>query len=346
MNIGDITKALSEYDGEELTFMEVCGTHTAAISENGIPSLLSDKIKLISGPGCPVCVTVAEYIDRLCDLSLEENTCVVTFGDLIRVPGKSSSLQEAKSKGGRIHMVYSPFEILELAEKEKETVFIFAAVGFETTTPIYAVLIDKIVQSNIKNIKFLTALKTMPRAIKSLCESGSKIDGFIAPGNVSVITGADEFIPLAEKYGIPFAVCGFKGQELLAGIYALTKLKGQGKVVNLYKYAVTDKGNLQAKELVSRYFEPCDGYWRGMGEIKGSGMAIREEFSYLDAGSKELKEDSLRNKACRCGEVITGFVSPCQCPLFGKICTPENPQGACMVSNEGSCFHYYINNRG
>ena len=346
MNITDITEFLSNYDGEELSFMEVCGTHTAAISENGIPSILSNKIKLISGPGCPVCVTVADYIDRLCALALEDNTCVVTFGDLIRVPGSSSALQETKSKGGQIRMVYSPFEIIDLAEKDTDTTYVFAAVGFETTTPIYAVLLEKIIEEDIKNIRLLTALKTMPAAIDTLCQMGGKIDGFIAPGHVSVITGANEFKPLAEKYNLPFVVSGFKGEELLASIYALVKLKGQGKVLNLYKSAVTDTGNEKAKALVNKYFEPCDAVWRGIGKINNSGMALKKEYAFYDAGSRELIHDNVKNKKCRCGEVITGFSSPCDCPLFAKACTPENPQGACMVSNEGACFHYYINNRG
>ncbi|MCH5320520.1 MAG: hydrogenase formation protein HypD [Eubacterium sp.] len=346
MNIKDITEFLSTYDGDTLTFMEVCGTHTASISENGIPSLLSNKIRLISGPGCPVCVTVASYIDKLCELALEENTCVVTFGDLIRVPGSTSSLQEAKSKGGHIEMVYSPFEIIDLAKKDCNTTFIFAAVGFETTTPIYAVLLDKIIEENIKNIKLLTALKTMPPAIDTLCKMDNKIDGFIAPGHVSVITGANEFKPLAEKYDLPFVVSGFKGEELLGAIYALVKLRNQGKVLNLYKSAVTDNGNEKAKALVSKYFEPCDAAWRGIGQIKNSGMALKKEYLVYDSGSRELTQDNIKNKGCRCGEVITGFISPCECPLFRKVCTPENPQGACMVSNEGACFHYFINNRG
>lgn len=346
MNIEEIKKYLIEYDGEPLSFMEVCGTHTAAISENGIPSLLSDKIKLISGPGCPVCVTASSYIDRLCELSLEPDTCVVSFGDLIRVPSSSTSLQESKGKGGNVKMIYSPFEIIELAKAQPEVTFVFAAVGFETTTPIYALLLEKIIDEGIKNIKLLTALKTMPMAIDSICKMGNKLDGFIAPGNVSVITGAKLFEDLAKKHQLPFVVSGFSGEELLATVYALTKLKGQGKVLNLYKSAVTDEGNTKAKELVNKYFEPYNAYWRGIGEIENSGMALKKEYAVYDAGSRELKEDILKNKACRCAEVITGFTSPKQCPLFKKVCTPQNPQGACMVSNEGSCFHYFINDRG
>ena len=345
MNLQDITKFLSEYDGEPLSFMEVCGTHTAAISEAGIPSLLSDKIKLISGPGCPVCVTVASYIDKLCELSLKDSTCVVTFGDMIRVPGAEMSLQQAKSSGGRVEMVYSPFEIISMAQADTSTTFVFAAVGFETTTPIYAVLLDKIISMGIKNIRLLTALKTMPNAINALCKMGCRVDGFIAPGHVSVITGANAFESLAKKYSMPFVVSGFKAEELLASIYALVKLRGQGKVLNLYKSAVDEQGNKTAQALVSKYFESADTSWRGMGIIKNSGIVLKEEYKCFDAGSSALISDSALNKGCCCGEVITGFKSPAQCPLFKKICTPENPQGACMVSAEGSCFHYFINNR-
>lgn len=346
MNIDDIKKVLTEYDGEPLALMEVCGTHTAAISKSGIPSLLSEKIKLVSGPGCPVCVTAAQYIDKLCELSLESNTCVVTFGDLIRVPGSAASLQETQAKGGSIKMIYSPFEILELAKNNPSTLYVFAAVGFETTTPIYAVLLEKIIAGGIKNIKLLTALKTMPAAIDSLCRSENKIDGFIAPGNVSVITGSNEFKPLAVKYKLPFAVSGFSAEELLAAIYALIKLKNQGTVINLYKQAVTENGNPRAKKIVSRYFEPCDAYWRGMGNIKNSGLSLKSEYFEYDAGSSNLTKDFFRNSNCKCAEIITGAAAPNECPLFGKICTPEKPQGACMVSNEGSCFNYYINSRG
>jgi hydrogenase expression/formation protein HypD len=243
-------------------------------------------------------------------------------------------------------MVYSPFEIVQLAKSSPNTTFIFAAVGFETTTPIYAVLMDKIIEDNITNIKLLTALKTMPAAIDSLCKMGRKIDGFIAPGHVSVITGANIFKPLAKRYNMPFVVSGFNGTELLATIYSLVKLKGKGTVLNLYKSAVTDNGNEKAKELVSKYFEPCNAVWRGIGEIENSGMVLKSQYTKYDAGSKQLTNDNVKNKNCKCGQVITGFASPHDCPLFGKVCTPENPQGACMVSNEGSCFHYYINNRG
>lgn len=344
MNINDVIKALKEYDGEEITLMEVCGTHTASISENAIPSLISDKIHLISGPGCPVCVTVSDYVDKLIELALDGNV-IVTFGDMIRVPGSKKALKDIKFEGGDIRMVYSPTETIELAKAEPNKNFVFAAVGFETTTPIFALLLDEIIKQKIENVQLLTALKTMPNVIATLCKSDNKIDGFIAPGHVAVITGSNAFVPLAEKYSLPFAVSGFEAEEILASIYALIKLRKQGKVINLYKSAVTSEKNEKAFEIVHKYFEEYDAPWRGLGNIKGSGMALKNEFAKYDAGSRELTNDYSYQKGCLCGEIISGNKKPTDCPLYNKICTPENPKGACMVSNEGTCHNYITNNR-
>ena len=344
MDIRDILNFLKDYDGEEMTIMEVCGTHTASIAENAIPSLISDKIKLISGPGCPVCVTVSDYVDRLIELALKGKV-IVTFGDMIRVPGSRAALKDIKSQGADIRMVYSPTEIIDFALAEPEKDFVFAAVGFETTTPIYALLIDELIEKGIRNVWILTALKTMPQVIKVLCESDSKIDGFLAPGHVAVITGSEVFTPIAERYSKPFAVSGFEAQEILASIYALIKLRGQGKVVNLYKKAVSRLPNDKASEIVGKYFEVCDASWRGLGIIEGSGLVLKKKYSCFDAGSRELINDYSHNNGCSCGEIITGKKRPSQCRLYGKICTPEHPIGACMVSNEGACFNYITNNR-
>lgn len=344
MNINDVIKALKEYNGEEITLMEVCGTHTASISENAIPSIISDKIHLISGPGCPVCVTVSDYVDKLIELALDGNV-IVTFGDMIRVPGSKKALKDIKFEGADIRMVYSPTETIELAKAEPNKNFVFAAVGFETTTPIYALLLDEIIKQKIENVQLLTALKTMPNVIAALCESDNKIDGFIAPGHVAVITGSNAFVPLAEKYSLPFAVSGFEAEEILASIYALIKLRRQGKVINLYKSAVTSERNEKAFEIVHKYFEEYDAPWRGLGIIKGSGMALKKEYAKYDAGSRELTNDYSYQKGCLCGEIISGNKKPSECPLYGKICTPENPKGACMVSNEGTCHNYITNNR-
>lgn len=344
MDINNVINYLKEYDGEDITLMEVCGTHTASISENAIQSIISDKIHLISGPGCPVCVTVSDYVDRLCELALSGNV-VVSFGDMLRVPGSKIALKDAKAMGADVRMVYSPMETISLAESEPEKEFVFASVGFETTTPVYALLIDEIIKKGIKNIKLLTALKTMPNVIKALCDKPNDIDGFIAPGHVAVITGSDAFNELAEKYKLPFVISGFKAEEILASIYALVKLKGQGKVMNLYKSVVHSEKNEKASSLVNKYFEPYDASWRGLGQINASGMALKPEYAQYDAGSRELINDISYQKGCKCGEIITGMKKPCNCPLYKTVCTPENPKGACMVSNEGTCFNYYINDR-
>lgn len=342
MKTTDLVATLTAYDGTPLTFMEVCGTHTAAISECGIPSLLPSSIRLISGPGCPVCVTVSAYIDRLIELATTPNTCVVSFGDLLRVKGSHSDLRS--TVGARVEMVYTPFKALELAENDPNTNFIFAAVGFETTAPIYALLVEQIVARGIGNLKLLTALKTMPAVIRTLSAKDNGIDGFIAPGHVATVTGSALFGELAKETGKPFAVAGFTAPSLLAAIFALTKSVGEGRVYNFYPSAVTEEGNTEALHCVERYFEPCVASWRGLGAISHSGLRLREEFAYLDAGSDALTEDHIP-AGCHCGEVIAGKCSPSTCPLFGTVCTPETPFGACMVSIEGACYHHYLNDR-
>lgn len=342
-NIDKIKSFLKDYDGKEIKIMEVCGSHTAAISHLGIRQMISPKIHLVSGPGCPVCVTPSAYVDRLIELAKTPGMCVVTFGDLIRVPGSHSSLSVAKGEGAQVKMVYSPLDIIELAEQNKEVTFIFAAVGFETTTPIYTILMDTIIQKKIENIRVLTALKTMPEAIDWLCGKGAPVDGFIAPGHVSVITGSKVFEPLAEKYHIPFGVAGFKGYEILVAIYGIIKNLNRGIVKNYYPSAVTEQGNAIAKNKVYQYFEPYDASWRGMGQIKNSGLVLRNEYSKYDMGSRVLVEDMKINKGCSCDKVLMGMIESKDCPLFGKVCTPLNPQGACMVSSEGSCYQHYIN---
>ena len=341
----DIVEELKNYDGEEIRLMEVCGTHTAAISENGIPSMLSPKIRLISGPGCPVCVTVTAVIDRLVELSLLPGTCVLTFGDLIRVKGTNRSLADARAEGARVQMVYSPMESIKIARENPDTNYVFAAIGFETTTPVYALLVEEAVKENISNLKLLTSLKTMPEVIRWVVTNGGGIDGFIAPGHVSAVTGGALFEELANELGIPFVVSGFEGKELLFTIYSLVKMKGRPGYKNLYKNVVTEEGNTKAKELVNKYFEPSDSSWRGMGKIPGSGMVLRPEYRKYDAGSIGLDEDHMP-AGCSCDKVLVGKIRPCECPLFGKSCTPDNAHGACMVSTEGSCYNYYISGRG
>lgn len=337
---------LATYDGPEMNIMEVCGSHTAAIAKNGIPGMLSDHIHLISGPGCPVCVTPSAYVDRLIELAKEPDTCVVTFGDLMRVPGSSmETLQTARGAGGQVEMVYSPMDILPLAQAHPKIQYVFAAVGFETTTPVYALLMDSLVKEHIENVRLLTALKTMPGVIDWLCSHGANVQGFIAPGHVSVVTGSDIFKPLAEKYSIPFGVAPFDGAGLLISIAGIVAAHGQGRVMNFYPSVVTPEGNTEAQKLIDQYFESSEAVWRGMGSIPGSGRFLREEYARYDAGSRGLDEDHAANPACRCGEVLMGRIKPMQCPLYGKVCTPLTPQGACMVSEEGNCHSYLVNHR-
>ncbi len=344
MEISEVVNFLKNYDGKPVRLMEVCGSHTHAIATHGIRDLLSDNIQLLSGPGCPVCVTPTAYIDKLIDISLEEGTTVVTFGDLLRVPGSEESLNEAKGRGGSVEMVYSPMDVLELAKKHPEKKYVFAAVGFETTAPVYTLLLDNAIAMGLDNIKILTALKTMPGAISYLCDNGAGIDGFIAPGHVSAVTGADYFNNLAEKYHIPFAVSGFGDRELVIAIYGLVKMivNDQPQVKNYYTSVVDSGQNEIIVSQLNKYFEPADVVWRGMGIIPGSGLLLKEEFNKFDAGSSGLDEDNKRNKACRCGEILMGKAKPSDCPLFGKVCTPMSPEGACMVSEEGSCFNAYL----
>lgn len=345
MNLDDVKKYLTTYDGPEMQIMEVCGSHTAAIAKNGIPSMLSPKIRLISGPGCPVCVTPTAYVDRAIELAETPDTCLVTFGDLIRVPGSRTSLSAAKGEGAHVEMVYSPLDTLHLAEKNPDTSFVFAAVGFETTAPAYALLMQQITERKLTNVRLLTAMKTMPPVIDALCRGGAPVQGFLAPGHVSVITGSRAFVPLAERYSIPFGVAGFTGEEILAAVYGIVRSYGRGRVMNFYPRVVTESGNVRAQELIWKYFEPCSAAWRGLGEIDGSGLVLRPEYASFDAGSRGLNDDSGANRACRCGDVLTGRIRPTDCPLFGKICTPMNPKGACMVSQEGSCFTWLSNGR-
>ncbi len=345
ITIEEIKTRLSSYDGPELRIMEVCGSHTEAIAKNGIPNMLSPKLHLLSGPGCPVCVTPSSYIDRLIELSREPDTVIVTFGDLIRVPGSGKSLSDVKGEGARVEMIYSPLDVVALAKEHPENKYIFAAVGFETTTPVYACLLEELEAERIGNVKLLTALKTMPAVIDHLMKNGAPIDGFIAPGHVSVVTGYGIFEPIAKKYKIPFGVSGFQGRELLIALYGILSYAGQGVVKNYYPAVVTREGNERAQTLCNRYFEDTDAVWRGMGKVQASGKILKQEYRKYDAGSEGLEADEKKNKACRCDEILMGKKKPQDCPLFGKICTPLSPQGACMVSTEGSCFSYFANGR-
>lgn len=345
ITVDEMSRYIKKYSGRPLTFMEVCGSHTAAIAKYGIKSLLSDRIRLVSGPGCPVCVTPSSYIDRLIELAGKPDTCVATFGDLLRVPGSTQSLSEAKGMGAKTAMVYSPMNLLGMAKEHPDITYVFAAVGFETTAPVYTLLIEEAQKEKIGNIRLLTSLKTMPAVIGWLLEQGTKLDGFLAPGHVCAVTGSSYFDELAFRYQMPFAVSGFKDTELVTAIYGLVRMaeKKECLVKNFYPSVVEQGGNTVALEKMRQYFEPCSAVWRGMGCIENSGLLLNEKYQSFDAGSKGLDEDKKRNDGCRCGEILTGRLEPRECPLFGTVCHPGEPQGACMVSYEGSCYQNFVN---
>lgn len=341
----EIAAFLKSYDGPAVSVMEVCGTHTAQIVRAGIPSMLSDRIRLVSGPGCPVCVTVTAYIDRLIELAQTPETTVLTFGDLMRVPGSMGSLADAKAKGASADYVYAPMEVIRRALEEPGRQFVFAAVGFETTAPVYAMLLARLEEEGIKNVRLLTSLKTMPQAIRRVAGGNkTKIDAFLAPGHVCAVTGTGEYEALAGELGLPFVVSGFSGEELLCAIYAAVRLYGRGEMRNLYPAVVRPEGNPAALAAIEKCFEPGDAAWRGMGVIPASGLYLRGDYEKYDAGSRALTQDQAP-EGCRCGEVLTGAAAPSDCPMYGGHCTPEHPYGACMVSVEGSCFSAYTGGR-
>lgn len=337
MDLKQAAKWLASYDGSELRLMEVCGTHTSALYRSGLRQLLPEKIKMLSGPGCPVCVTPTEYIDKLVEYAMRPGYKVMTFGDMLSVPGSRMSLAEARALGGNADYFYDPYDIIKMAEENPDTVFVPAAVGFETTAPVWALLIEEITQRKINNIKTLTALKTMPAVLDYLCNAGG-IDGFLCPGHVAVITGGEYFREFVDNYGETMVIGGFSKEQLLLAMVRLV-LESAAKKAGLwneYREVVTPEGNKAAVELIERYFEPGDTAWRGLGVIEDSGLYLKKEYEYLDAGSFGLNEDKMA-KGCRCGEIVLGKAAPPECPFFGTHCTPDHPVGACMVSSEGAC---------
>ena len=340
MEINEIIDFLKKYDGREIKLMEVCGTHTSSIVRSGIRDIISAKIKLISGPGCPVCVTPAAYVDKCVEYAQKENHVLATFGDMMKVPGVSGSLSAAKGRGARVELMYSPFEIIEKAQKNTGTEYVVAAVGFETTAPAFAMLLEEAANRNIKNIRLLTALRTIAPALSWICENEKGIDGFICPGHVSVITGKAGYEKLCEKYNRPFAIAGFEPEHILACIYDLACSISGGRrpeVHNLYKSVVKDEGNKKAQEAIASCFEEGDAMWRGIGMVENSGLYLSGEYLRYDGGSFGLNEDGGGPVGCRCGDVITGRASPDECPMFGRECRPGNPVGPCMASSEGAC---------
>jgi hydrogenase expression/formation protein HypD len=307
--------------------------------------MLPDNIELLSGPGCPVCVTDRISVDRAIKLARIPGTIVTTYGDLIRVPGSSSSLNQEKAMGADIRIVYSTLEALAIAKENPHRPVIFLGIGFETTTPSSAVALWEASHQEIRNFYLLSMHKVMPPAMAALIDQGVNINGYIGPGHVTTIAGADMYASLVEKYGISVVVSGFEPVDLLQSVYLLVKMREEGRFGTeiQYKRAVTPEGNTKAKEMVARFFEPTTDSWRGLGPIPGSGMKIRDEYKSLDANLQfDLQVNPVPEPdGCICGEVLRGLKRPDQCSLFARVCTPANPIGACMVSGEGACQAYY-----
>lgn len=332
---------ITSYDGPKLKIMEVCGTHTHEIFKYGIRNILPENIELISGPGCPVCVTPISFIDEAVMLALEKGCTICTFGDLIRVPGSEMSLAGARAKGGKIQPVYTPTDASDYAKAHPQEEVVFLAVGFETTTPSACLSVRQAKEAGLTNYSILTANKTMTNAYRALKGSA---DAFLYPGHVNAITGASSCADLVEE-GINGVICGFTSKEIMAALaYTIVKLQeGKPFFKNCYPRVVTDEGSLSGRRIIEETMEETDSEWRGLGIIEGSGLKLRQEYEAYDARLKYSlpKIEGRSNPACRCGEVLQGKCKPKDCKVFGKGCTPQHPIGACMVSNEGTCAAYY-----
>ena len=332
---------IRSYDGPSLRVMEVCGTHTHEIFRLGIRGMLPPGIRLISGPGCPVCVTPVGYIDEAMLLALDRGCTVCTFGDLMRVPGTSGSLSTAHAQGARVQMVYSPLDAESYAEAHPDEQVVFLSVGFETTTPASCIAVRNAADRGLTNFSLLTANKTMDNAYRALKGSA---DAFLYPGHVSTMTGTAIYRELLGE-GVSGVVAGFTASELLAALAVIVRMSERGEpfFVNCYPRVVSDEGSVPARKIVSEMMEPVDSEWRGLGVIAGSGLRLKDEFASFDArGKYDVPAiEGRANPGCRCGQVLQGRIRPSECPLFGKACTPEHPVGACMVSSEGACSAFF-----
>ncbi|HPF00896.1 MAG TPA: hydrogenase formation protein HypD [Bacteroidales bacterium] len=334
---------------KDIVLMEVCGGHTWAIQKFGIPSLMPANVRLISGPGCPVCVTDRRFLDHAIALSRIPDVIITTYGDLIRVPGSTSSLAGEKSKGADVRIVYSVLDALKIAKENPTKKVVFLGVGFETTTPPSAAGLINAKKENLKNFFLLSSHKIMPPAMGALIDEGVAINGYIAPGHVSVITGTKIFEALPSKYHVGCVVCGFEPVDILQTIYMLIKQHEENdyKVEIQYRRAVTPEGNVKAQEAMQEVFSLRDEWWRGLGTLANSGLGVNEKYAEFDAErmiSVEV-EPTREDKGCICGEILKGLKKPNDCKLFGTACTTSNPVGACMVSHEGACNAYFRFNK-
>ena len=332
----------------ETRLMEVCGTHTMAIAKSGIRSMLPEKVKLLSGPGCPVCVTPPQVIDAVLELAMGPEITIATYGDMVRVPGSrpGDSLQRRRALGAKLLVVYSPVDAVEYAKENPDREVVFLGVGFETTAPGTAAAVLTAKEEKVKNFSVLSMLKTVEPALRALMKTEDfSVQGFLCPGHVGTIIGEKGFAFLPEEYQMPAVIAGFEPENILLSVYLLLRqiAEGRPRVENQYKRAVSPKGNVLAQNMIGRCLEPRADLWRGLGRIENSGLGFRAEFSDFDAEKKFSIRygEETGPSACRCGDVICGRISPSRCPMFGKRCTPEDPVGPCMVSSEGACAAAY-----
>lgn len=330
---------IQSYKGPDLKIMEVCGSHTDAIGKYGIRDILPKNVTLVSGPGCPVCVTDKKYMDTAIELCKRENVIICSFGDLIKVKGTGEKLV----LGENVRVVLSPFECIKTAMDNPDREVVFLSVGFETTTPITALTIKKAYENNIKNLSFFVSNKTMPGILHFLMDMKTDVNAFLFPGHVATIEGCEFYRNFCYEYNIKGTVCGFEPADILASVAFI--MYGEEKFKNLYTRFVKEKGNQMSKAAVNEVFEMCDTYLREIGTVKNAGLKIRNKYADFDVchkfGIDYSPIDQPKEKHCLCGEILLGRKTPKDCPLFGKACRPNDAVGPCMVSEEGTCATYY-----
>jgi len=335
----------AEEIGRHVRLMEVCGTHTHAIGRGGLRAVMPPNIELVSGPGCPVCVTSQRDVERMLLLAKQPGLTVCTFGDMIRVPGITSCLERERTSGADIRVVYSALDAFDLAKREPEREIVFLAVGFETTSPGVASVILQAHEKGLDNFSMYVSHKLILPAMEAVLSGESRIDGFLTPGHVSVILGAEAYEPISLKYSVPCVVTGFEPADVLEGIAMLLGFLARGEIGSFVQYtrAVRPGGNRRAWDTLMKAFDVTDGEWRGLGVIPESGLALKPAFRGFDAAQRYRvpEVDDVKLPGCRCGEVLKGLIHPPECPLFGNRCTPRTPLGPCMVSSEGSCAARY-----
>lgn len=344
--VGGLAERIRRRSRRPLRIMEVCGTHTVSIFRHGIRSLLPETITLLSGPGCPVCVTDTSEIDACIALARRPEVLVATFGDLLRVPGSRSSLERERAGGSEVRVVYSALDALELARRHPDREVVFLGIGFETTAPTVAAAVLAAQQARIANFSVLCLHKTVPPALAALTALGDvRIDALLLPGHVSVVIGRRAYLPFFEHARLPCAIAGFEPVDILQAVAAIVDQaeSGEPTVENAYRRAVAEEGNPAAQRVLAEVFEPADVRWRGLGVIPASGLAIRPAFAAFDAARRFSVERTPvpEPRGCACGEILTARKTPPECPLYGARCTPADPVGPCMVSSEGTCAAYF-----